>query len=182
MMWRTHFVAGIASLWLLEALPLAISRDGWALAASGAMFGALLPDLDASESKIRHLGWKVGRDRIEPFQPVASVINRLLGHRGFLHSAGGWAVTSVLSLPLARLSWEAWLGLNVAFGSHLAADALTKTGIPFWQWRPRAKARRVHLVPLRLRVSTGSAWEEIHFAFFAVCGLVLLLRHLLSPP
>lgn len=185
MTWRTHFVVGIASLWFLELLPLQIEQDDWAVATVGAMLGALLPDLDASESKIRHLGWKMGEARIQPFQPLSMILHKTWGHRGFLHSVGGWISVTLISWPLfSWISWSLWFGLVLGFGSHLTTDALTKTGIPFWQWRPkrRVEVRRVHLVPLWLRITTGSAEEEIYFAFFSAIAIALLLRQIFPPP
>lgn len=172
-------------MWVLKLVPLAISRDEWALAVSGAMMGALLPDLDASQSKIRHLSWPLGRTHIKPFQPLATIVHKILGHRGFLHSFGGWLWVAAICLPLFWwLRWSAWFGLMLGFGSHLATDALTKSGIPFWQWRPtrQSKARRVHLVPRPLWISTGSAEEGIYFALFSVGAVALLVGVLFSPP
>ena len=54
----------------------------WILSIVSAAFGALLPDLDASESKVKHLG-VVG---VEPFMQPATTLHQALGHRGMLHS------------------------------------------------------------------------------------------------
>lgn len=180
MMWRTHFVMGVASLLILTPFPL--SQSDWALAASGAALGALLPDLDASESKIRHFGWRTGSTRIEPLLPISVALNHWLGHRGFLHSVGGWFWCGVLLLPFAfAFAWLFWLGVMLGFGSHLFADGLTKSGIPLWQWRlsPTRPVRRVHLLPRGWRISTGSQAEELVFAVFAALSLFVLLGQLL---
>lgn len=50
-----------------------------------AVVGALVPDLDATESKIKH----VRVMGIKPFVPVYRAINREFGHRGLLHSLWG---------------------------------------------------------------------------------------------
>jgi inner membrane protein len=91
------------------------------------VFGALVPDLDAVESKIKHV--KVMG--IKPFVPVSKAINRDFGHRGLLHSLWGWLGFSVLSLPLsAVIGGLPVLALVVGYLSHLAADACTVSGIP----------------------------------------------------
>lgn len=183
-MWRTHLVAGVASLWLLETTPLSLTRDEWALAIVGAMLGAMWPDLDASESKIRHLGWRLGRERFEPLEPVAFLVHRTLGHRGFLHSLGGWIVSALLFLPPSLwLGFWAWVGYVLGFGSHLFADALTRSGIPFWQLVPkRCRILRSHLVPPKLRIVTGSPEEEIYFSIFGCLAFALLFPLLFAPP
>lgn len=65
MRWPTHALFGINSLWLLSPLPLEMSGYDWGTLAAIAAFGALLPDLDASESKIKHL--KLAGTQIKPF-------------------------------------------------------------------------------------------------------------------
>jgi len=62
------------------------------------------------------------------------------------------------------------------------ADALTKSGIPLWPWRPSLPARRVHLLSRPLRISTGSTAAEAFFVLVALSVLALLLRHLALPP
>lgn len=86
MTWRTHALLGVGSLWLLQPVPHGIGTgDGVSnvgLLAAAAAFGALLPDLDASESRIKHLspGWG-----IEPFALPSLLLHRAFGHRGLLH-------------------------------------------------------------------------------------------------
>ncbi len=52
-----------------------------------AALGALLPDLDAPESKIKHLKL-LGTD-FKPFLLPAQVVSRSSQHRGLLHSLAG---------------------------------------------------------------------------------------------
>ena len=55
MTWSTHALFGVNSVWLLAWLPPEIlGCDVGTLAATAAL-GVLLPDLDALESKIKHL-------------------------------------------------------------------------------------------------------------------------------
>lgn len=182
MMWRTHLMCGLAALWVLEPFVLG-SPDDYVPWISGAMLGSLLPDLDASESKIRHLGWRQNGVRVEPLQPLASFAHSAFGHRGFLHSVGGLALFAVALLPAGKYLGGAFYGgILLGYASHLFADALTKSGIPLWQWRPGKTVRRVHLVPRWARVSTGSQAEELVFVLVAMSVLALLLRHLTLPP
>jgi hypothetical protein len=55
MTWPTHAFLGISTLWLLAPLPPEVIGCDFGTLATFAAFGALLPDLDASESKIKHL-------------------------------------------------------------------------------------------------------------------------------
>ena len=134
MTWRTHALAGAGSVWLMAVLPggIAFSADvsNPGLLAAVAALGALLPDLDAAESKIKHLspGWG-----ITPFSLPSLILHRAFGHRGLLHSAAGLALfTFLFALPLGcRWGWQLSLALTLGYASHLAADACTRTGIPF---------------------------------------------------
>jgi inner membrane protein len=183
MLWRTHVLAGIISLWLLEVIPPGIQRENLALLVGVAAFGALLPDLDAAESKIKHLSVA----RIKPFYLPARAIHRQLGHRGFSHSLSALALVAFtasvftlalyyLNFPLASLwDWQASAALVLGYASHLAADASTKSGVPLLY--PRKK--RYHLLPLSLRFTTGSEAEEALFPLLALLILLLLLSHLL---
>jgi inner membrane protein len=127
MMWRTHFLFGTSALWLLAPIPSdLLSLDYGAMALFAGM-GALLPDLDASESKIKHL--RVSRAK--PFELAAIALHRTLGHRGALHSLAGLGLVSLSALPLAlSLGWGLWIALLLGYASHLAADACTRQGIP----------------------------------------------------
>ena len=168
MMWHTHAAIGASAIWLL--LPPLSPGDSinMGVVMAFCVVGALVPDLDAGESKIKHImvaGTK-------PLVPVAIAINRNFGHRGFLHSARGWVGWTALILPLGLiLGWAAIIALSLGYASHLAADACTRTGIPLLY--PRAG--RHFLLPPRLRIITGSDVEEVFFAVFACLSLVLLL-------
>jgi len=133
--------------------------------------GALLPDLDVSQSQIKHLSVA----GVTPFAPLSVLLNRTLGHRGLLHSALGWSVATLLFLPLALLgSVSIPLALSLGYASHLATDACTKSGIPLLY--PRRT--RYHLLPRPLRLTTGSMAEEAVFALLAVTVAGLLLCQL----
>ncbi len=174
MRWHTHALCGIASLWLLAPLPQSPTVDYGVLSACAA-FGALLPDLDAAESKIKHL--PVGT--VAPFALPAQLLYRTLGHRGLLHSLWGLAAFAVLALPVAWLwDWRPWAAVTLGYASHLAADACTKSGIPLFY--PRRQ--RYSPLPRPWRITTGSLAEDMLFPFLAAAVLLLLLTHLNAVP
>ena len=170
MTWSTHLMAGLSALWLMEALP-ASQPENMALLAGAAALGSLLPDLDASESKIKHLSVA----GVKPFYLPSRMIYGQLGHRSFLHSLAGLAYCACFCLLFAPFTgWQVALALWLGYASHLAADALTRSGIP-WLY-PRNG--RFHLLPARLRLTTGSQEEEVVFVLLALSALLLMLRHL----
>ena len=93
----THALSGINTLWLLAPLPPEILGYDFGVLAAYATLGALLPDLDASESKIKHL--KVPGTHIKPFLPLAQVVSRSDQHRGLLHSLAGLGMVTDLVAP-----------------------------------------------------------------------------------
>ncbi len=114
MTWRTHTIAGLGSLWLLSLFPSGITPHNLAVVAASAALGALLPDLDAAESKIKHL--RIAG--IQPFAPVAVSFFRGLGHRGLLHSCLGLMVIASASLFLIPwISWQAVCALILGYAS-----------------------------------------------------------------
>ncbi len=127
MMWHMHAAIGAGAMWLL--LPF-VPMDVLAsitIVMAFCVVEALMPDLDAVESKIKH----VKLMGIKPLVLVSRAINRDFGQRGLLHSMRGWATWMVLISPLVL-----WLGimpvlaLSLGYISHLAGDACTRTGIP----------------------------------------------------
>ncbi len=130
--WSTHLFFGINSLWLLQSVPavadIAFDPAHLPLLIGAAALGSLLPDLDAS--KADQASFCGG---IKPFLLPSQAIHRHLGHRGFSHSLAALLLVAVLALPLA-FWWGLLLplALLLGYGSHLAADACTKSGIPFF--------------------------------------------------
>ena len=169
MMGRTHALFGLTSLWLLSG---AINQETFLPMLLAAVTGSLLPDLDAAESKLKHLSLA----GITPLVPVANALHQSLGHRGLLHSLWGLSIaTVVLSMPLGfALGWPAAMELSLGYASHLFSDALTKSGIPLLY--PRR--RRYHLLPKPWRITTGSLAEETLFPLLATSVLWLLFSHL----
>ena len=173
MMWHTHAAIGASATWLLVPF---VPLDNSAIIAVLMVFcvvGAMVPDLDAVESKIKHV--KV--INIKPLVPVSRAINRDFGHRGLLHSLRGWLIWTALLLPLiAAFGWLSVAALSLGYASHLAGDACTRTGIPLLY--PQRK--NYFLLPTKIRVVTGSAEEDIIFVLAAMLTLMLLLGHMSS--
>ncbi len=125
-------------------------------------FTSLLPDLDASESMIKHLtiGGYIGREKfgIKPFYLPAFIMSKLFGHRGVLHSLVALALVALGAYFLIPFTSTAVFALIlIGYASHLAGDALTKSGIEiFW---PNKK--NYGLLPRKLRVKTGGFIDTI---------------------
>ena len=175
MTWRTHALGGVASLWLLRPVIHEGDAASFGLLAGLAALGALLPDLDANEAKIRHLNLVPG---VEPFALPAVLLSRLLGHRGLLHSLLGWGIVALaLGLPLALfVGVLPAVALLLGYASHIILDGSTKHGVPLLY--PRKS--RWHALPAALRVTTGSAAEDAFFVPLALLCLGLLLSALTS--
>ena len=167
MTWRTHLVGGLAMLWLLAGL----GNNALIWATPFAILGSLLPDLDAADSKIARTTFQ----GITPLKPLSHLLFRSLGHRGPLHSVAAWLVVTLAGAGLSLLlnPW-AGVGLSLGYLSHLLLDACTKSGVPLWWPEPG----RIHLLPYRLRVTTGSLAEDGVFALLALAAVALYLSKL----
>lgn len=140
MTWRTHPMCGLASLRVLEPC-VPGSSETYALRIGGAMLGSLRPDLDASESQIRHLSWRRNGIHFEPLQPLASLSHRAFGHRSFLHSLCGLALCGVALVPAGQyLGSEFWGGILLGYASHLGRcpDQERDTVVAMAAFPPRA--------------------------------------------
>jgi inner membrane protein len=171
MMWHTHAAIGASATWLLA--PFVPPDDSAIIAALMicCVAGAMVPDLDAVESKIKHV--KVVN--IKPLVSVSIAINRQFGHRGLLHSLRGWLIWTLMILPLGVvIGWLSVAALALGYASHLAGDACTPTGIPLLY--PQRKS--YHFLPREIRVVTGSEFEELFFVTFVLLSFVLLLARL----
>ena len=171
MMGRTHALAGVASLWCLQVVPSLIQPELLAPLGVLAALGALLPDLDAAQSQIKHLSVA----GIKPFAPLSLLLNRTFGHRGLLHSLLSWGVATLVLLPLGfTVGLAVPLAISLGYASHLATDACTKSGIPFLY--PNRK--RYHLLPRPFRLTTGSQAEDGVFMIMAILVAGLMLHQL----
>jgi membrane-bound metal-dependent hydrolase YbcI (DUF457 family) len=167
MLWQTHVLAGISSLWILEANPELVTGDTIGPLALLAAFGALLPDIDSARSKLSSLSvWGV-----RPLSAVATAVERAWGHRGWLHSPLGLLLAIAVSLLAFIWIGELAVAFTLGYASHLLLDACTPTGIPGSPW-----SRRIFLAPRLMRIATGSKAEEILLPVLAGLALALLLR------
>lgn len=154
----THLVIGANSIWIPALL--GVTVPPWLIAVPA--FTSLLPDLDASESMIKHMtvGGYFGKTKIgiKPFYLVAFIFSKLFGHRGVLHSFVALALVAIgayLLIPFTSTTIFALILLGYA--SHLAGDALTKSGIEiFW---PNKK--NYGLLPREFRIKTGGIVDTI---------------------
>jgi inner membrane protein len=180
MRWNTHLVAGLSSLWLIEAAAGSgvLPRDTLANVAGisvAIVVGSLLPDLDASRSKIKHFAVS----GFKPFLLPSQLIHKKFGHRSVLHSLIGLVVCAVIASSISPLwGWQIGLGLGLGYASHLLSDAMTKCGIPLLYPNPL----RFYVLPKRFRLTTASQAEDAVFVLFASISVLLLLRHLLLSP
>jgi inner membrane protein len=128
----THALLGVVSLVGLQGwipLPPDLPRLGLALVAAGV--GALLPDLDADESLIRHETHTARSDG-----PLGWLVSWIMpSHRGLTHSG-----LACLLIVLLAKQWPTYWPTALAIGyvSHIVADMLTRQGVPLlWpvHWR-----------------------------------------------
>ena len=91
-------MGGVASLWLLNSVPGAITAGAdnrnIGVLAFCAVVGALFPDLDAGKSLLSTFAFS--KNGPAPFALPSQVLNSTLGHRGALHSLVGWAAATLL--------------------------------------------------------------------------------------
>ena len=174
MTWPTHTLFGISTLWILAPVPPEILHSSFGVLAATAAFGALLPDLDASESKIKHL--KISNTQIKPFMLPALVVSRSDQHRGLLHSFAGLGMMTLFFVPAALwIGWAPVAALLLGYLSHLIADAATKSGVRLLYPNPK----RFNLLPCGWRFTTGSVAEDALLLPLAVCAAGILLQSLL---
>lgn len=172
-MWHTHAAMGASATWLLVPF---LSKDDSGVMATVMAFcviGAMIPDIDALQSKVKHL--KVLG--IKPIVPVSRAINREFGHRGLLHSLWGWVGWTLFILPLGLATgWLFIVAFAIGYASHLVSDVCTRTGIPFFY----PERKNCYLLPPKFRVVTNSVYEELFFAAFALLSFCLLMARLIA--
>lgn len=156
----THCLIGITSG---AALALALQLpplEAGACAAVGAV-SALLPDLDTGGSIA---GRRSG--------PVGWLFRLFVNHRGSTHSL---LLPVLLFIPLIyaphSLQREIIAAIITGYLSHLAADALTLSGVPLlWPW-----PRHLHLLPPGLRLRTGGLIERAFFVLLLPALALIVL-------
>lgn len=102
------------------------------------MAGSLYPDVDLQTSKA---GRAAG--------PVSAVINRIFGHRGFIHTPVNGILMYVIIATITGQIWPEYAyvlasGFTAGFFLHLLQDTMTKGGI-MWFWPVKWK---IHLTNL----------------------------------
>jgi len=163
----------------------------------GLMIGSLLPDVDASDSKIMYGSWKgIGLfGKYLFYKPMTWILRKHSEaikdeHRGYLHSLFGCLLAALFfAIPigiifvltayvwlvpfeLSLLIWYVWLGIPIGFLMHLVEDGFTKSGVRWFF--PRGKAYSGH-------VSTGKKSEyNLVTAFFLAFGLLTVGAYMVA--
>ncbi len=163
---KTHALAGAnAAGWSLLLFPELSHSPIW-LAVGG--LAGLVPDLDASESELQNVSWRIGGRhglRLKIFKIPALIFHHLFGHRGALHSLLGLIVFTAL-IALLQAPVELIMAFGLGYLSHLVTDGLTMGGVPlFWPGRGR-----VRLSPF-IRIRTGGLVDQ---ALFVGLSLALI--------
>lgn len=169
---KTHAAIGANSIWVLKLTSLTYTP----LLIGVAALAALLPDLDASESMIKHLEIDLGTRRqhfrVKPFYLVALVMSHLFRHRGWLHSGVAIIIVAVASwFGLRQFGLAYPLMITIGYASHLLADALTISGIHFFL----PAKNELHLLPKPLRIRTGS-WVDTTLLIAAGVGIFFAVQ------
>jgi len=160
---KTHIGIGLAA-----GATAAIAGSGPEEAISWAAlaFGAVAPDLDGRESLASTPSAWLPR-----FVPFPRLLDKLVGlvmripanifgHRNTLHYP---LIAGAIIAFGASLGWDWLLWLGIGYASHIAADFLTKMGIPIFG---PLSSRNYGLWPRFLRITTGGFREGI-IAFLA---------------
>ena len=100
---------GLNAYFVIDAAG-ALTGDNLPLLVVIAAFGALLPDLDAEQSKLK----SISLGGVQPFAVPAIAIHRAWGHRGFLHSLAGLGLVGLVAAGLG-VSWGGALAQQFAF-------------------------------------------------------------------
>lgn len=160
-----------------------------ALVGLGGIAG-LLPDLDAGNSTIFQmtgLSWSAWH-RARPKRLSLGILFNLLlwllrgvgtgivqgffglfKHRGPLHSGLLPMAFGALAWFLGGSTWGIVIGGGVM--THLLADMSTKSGVPVL-WPVTRKS--FHILPRRMRLTTGSMWETVLVGMIVIAGITPL--------
>ena len=157
---RTHDVIAFASLATVAAVnpPQSLNIYTFFVAIIGNIIGALVPDLDQATNKL----WDL--------LPVGNLLGRILRylmlkHRTISHSLlGGFIFYKILGFVLPKIFNPAYVdsglaitAIMIGFVSHLAADIVTKEGIPLFFPIPV----KIGIPPFEaLRLTTGKFVEK----------------------
>lgn len=121
-----HLLFSVASLIMAHKLELTpeLAQGDWLHMIPGVLLGALLPDIDHPSSILGRL-----------LRIISLPISKLCGHRGFTHSLVAWLILLISCYQWLSSKWDIPHDLIQAFllgyMSHLVADMLTPSGVPF---------------------------------------------------
>ncbi len=127
------------------------------------ILGSLFPDLDSSTSK---LGSKM--------KITSTIINKLFGHRGFLHSPlfivfMMWLLNRIFVTNNIQEYSLLWQGFAFGMMNHLICDMMTKGGIPILYPFSRVKVSFTFM-------KSGSKWEWIPLLLVCIlCAVATFL-------
>lgn len=155
MTYRTHVVGGLL---LSAAVATAASLPIGQLVAAGTVgsVASLLPDLDMPNSKASRSGFN---------RLIAYPLNKLFGHRSFIHSPVLWLCLTGVLVLLGAPIWL-WAGFLAGTLSHLLLDSLNPGGIPWlWPWK-----KKFHL----LGIKTNSTGEILVLAALIMLCITVL--------
>ena len=150
----THALIGVSLAFGLMAVYPVQPEHRLTMIGAG-LLGALLPDLDHSQSLL-------GRR----FRIVSMPLGWVVRHRGATHTL--LAALLVLAVGWYFLPPLIAIGLAMGYASHLASDMMTFTGLNvFWPiW-----GAKIYLLPRGFRVSTGGRVEAL-LAFIVALAVV----------
>lgn len=126
MVGKSHVIFGIGTYWMtgLVINEHTIAQDAayWLLFTPLAVLGALFPDLDHHNSRIKRnfIVW------------ILSIPLTLFGHRTWSHSLLIVITMSSLLLVLPEYLHQAWLAFLVGYASHILGDWMTPHGVPLF--------------------------------------------------
>ncbi|MCL4251787.1 MAG: metal-dependent hydrolase [Anaerolineae bacterium] len=158
MMGVNHAAIGQASA-MMWALSAGATLDQALVAGGISALAAILPDIDHPSGQIRQ---RMG---------IASVLLFWLKHRGITHTLLAFVAVGVGSSQLLPLYHA--IPVIIGYGSHLVADAMTRSGIPFWY--PLYK-KPVHLLPSFMRLRTNGLVEHL----IGAAALFVILRNIVQ--
>lgn len=161
-----HLLFSVASLVMAHKLQITpeFAQGDWLHMVPGVLLGALLPDIDHPSSILGRL-----------FRIISLPISKLCGHRGFTHSLIAWLILLLSSYQWLPHYWDLPSDLIQAFllgyMSHLVADMLTPSGVPFlWPLPTR------FCFPI-LRGKSSKRGERFIAVLLTVCAVLIPTGH-----
>lgn len=160
-MGKTHAVLGANAAWLGLILQ-PVTPYTILLIPIGALAG-LLPDIDAEDATIHHLGGG-----------ALGVFRGGMHHRHFWHSLAAMTLVSIISIPFFY-SWlpSAPIVIAGAFLLHILADSLTPSGVRI-AW-PHTKRIKLLPRPWAWRVNGSGDWFLFLVGSLSLILLVMVL-------